>query len=274
MNKKITNNQLHSFHLVDPSPWPILTAFSAFLLTFGTAGYMHGYATSFIVKYSLALTTYIAACWWRDVLRESTFEGQHTSAVQAGLRLGMLLFITTEVMFFFAFFWAFFHSSFNADTGIGGTWPPFEVAIIGPWGLPFVNSLILVTSGAAVTAAHHFLINGNRQHTADFLALTISLAIGFLYYQSSEYRLLPFNISDSIYAACFYITTGFHGFHVFIGTCFLAVMLYRIEKEKNLTRAHHIGLESAILYWHFVDLYGYFYSLPFTGGALNKSTSL
>jgi len=166
----------------------------------------------------------------------------------------MILFITTEVMFFFAFFWAFFHSSFNAETGIGGTWPPFEIAVIGPWGLPFINSLILVTSGAAVTAAHNYLIKGDAEKTAEYLAITISLAIGFLIYQSSEYRLLPFNISDSVYAACFYITTGFHGFHVLIGTCFLAVMLFRLMYDANFTRTHHIGLESAILYWHFVDV--------------------
>jgi len=103
------NNQKHGFHLVDPSPWPLITAFSALMLTFGGVLYMHGYmGGSSLLKLGLCMIIFMMFVWWRDVIREGTFEGQHTFSVQKGLRMGMLLFIVSEVMFFFAFFWAFF----------------------------------------------------------------------------------------------------------------------------------------------------------------------
>ena len=120
---KFKNNQKHSFHLVDPSPWPLIGAFGAFMLTFGGVLYMHKYSFgSFLWKFGLAMILYVMFCWWRDIVREGTFEGQHTQSVQAGLRLGVLLFIVSELMFFVAFFWAFFHSSFNPTPAIGGVW--------------------------------------------------------------------------------------------------------------------------------------------------------
>lgn len=129
----IRNNQKHSFHLVDPSPWPLISAFSAFMLTFGAVLYMHGYnGGGFLLQFGFIMILFMMYCWWRDVVRESTFEGQHTSSVQTGIKMGMLLFIASEVMFFFAFFWAFFHSSFNPSPAIGGIWPPAFIVTLDP----------------------------------------------------------------------------------------------------------------------------------------------
>ena len=138
---KVHNNQVHGFHLVDPSPWPIISAFSALMLTFGGVMFMHGYAGgSTLLLSGFCMILFMMACWWRDVIREATFEGQHTSIVQKGLRMGMILFIVSEIMFFFAFFWGFFHSSFNPSITVGGVWPPAYLTILDAWKVPFLNT--------------------------------------------------------------------------------------------------------------------------------------
>ena len=148
----IRNNQRHGFHLVDPSPWPLIAAFSALMLTFGGVLYMHGYmGGDFLWKFGIAMILFMMYVWWRDIIREGTIEGQHTMRVQKGLRMGMLLFIVSEIMFFFAFFWAFFHSSFNPSVALGGVWPPAFMVILDPWKVPLLNTVILLTSGATVT---------------------------------------------------------------------------------------------------------------------------
>jgi len=167
-------------------------------------------------------------CWWRDIIREGTFEGQHTSIVQIGLKMGMLLFIVSEVMFFFAFFWAFFHSSFNPSPAIGGVWPPAFLTTLDPWKVPLLNTFLLLSSGASVTWAHHAIIMGSKYQASISLIITVILAIIFTGLQGFEYVTAPFTISDSVYGATFYMATGFHGFHVFVGTCFLAVCLFRL----------------------------------------------
>ena len=137
------NNQKHSFHLVDPSPWPIVGSFSALFMTFGGVCYMHGYVGGyFLFQFGFISVLYVMFCWWRDVVREATYEGQHTQSVSNGLRMGMLLFIASEVMFFFAFFWAFFHSSFNPSIAIGAVWPPASMTILDPWKVPLLNITI------------------------------------------------------------------------------------------------------------------------------------
>jgi cytochrome c oxidase subunit 3 len=140
---KLRNNNQHSFHLVDPSPWPLIAAFSALMLTFGGVLYMHGYlGGSFLRDFGLCMILLMMFCWWRDIIREGTLEGQHTYTVQVGLKMGMLLFIVSEIMFFFAFFWAFFHSSFNPMYSIGGVWPPAYITVLGAtWKLYTKNPL-------------------------------------------------------------------------------------------------------------------------------------
>jgi cytochrome c oxidase subunit 3 len=251
---KIRNNQVHGYHLVDPSPWPIIAAFGALMMTFGGVLFMHGYiGGSFLLKFGFSMIIFMMIVWWRDIIREGTYEGQHTYIVQKGLRMGMLLFIVSEVMFFFAFFWAFFHSSFNPQLVLGNVWPPLFLTILDPWAVPFLNTVILLTSGATITVAHHAIVWGSKSYAIIGLICTIALAIVFTGLQAFEYVTAPFNISDSVYGACFYMTTGFHGFHVFIGTCFLTVCLVRLYFN-HFTREHHFGFEAAAWYWHFVDV--------------------
>ena len=248
------NNQVHPFHLVDPSPWPIVSATGAFAATFGGVMFFHSYQGGiFLLNLGLFIIVFGMFVWWRDVIREGTFEGQHTKQVEIGLRMGMILFIVSEIMFFFAFFWAFFYSSVNPAPEIGAIWPPKGIACFSPWEVPFLNTLILLSSGAPVTVCHNSLITGDRKLAIYSLIVTIILAITFTGFQVFEYIHASFNISDSIYGSCFYMATGFHGFHVFIGTCFLTVCLYRIYSY-HFTRENHFGFEAAAWYWHFVDV--------------------
>jgi len=247
------NNQLHGFHIVDPSPWPFFSAFSALFTFFGGVLYMHGYAGNFILFFSLFTLIFIASFWWRDVVREATFEGQHTFVVIQGLRLGVLLFILSEIMFFFAFFWAFFHSSFNPSPFIGGVWPPVYISVLDPWRIPLLNTILLLSSGATVTWAHHSIVYGSKSNAIISLILTVILATIFTFLQGLEYVSSTFTISDSVYGSTFFMATGFHGFHVFVGTCFLIVCLVRVFYN-HFTREHHFGFEAAAWYWHFVDV--------------------
>ena len=249
-----TNFQTHGFHLVDPSPWPLIAAFSALMLTFGGVMYFHGYLNGGLISlFGFFLILYIMFTWWRDITREGTYEGQHTLKVQKGLRLGVLLFIVSEIMFFFAFFWAFFHSSLNPTFYIGGVWPPAFLVILNPWKVPLLNTIILLSSGATVTLAHHAIVAGDKKEATSALIWTVLLAIFFTALQGLEYVTAPFTISDGVYGSTFYMATGFHGFHVLIGTIFLFICLIRLNLE-HFTKEHHFGFEAAAWYWHFVDV--------------------
>ena len=220
--------QKHPFHLVDPSPWPLVASVSAFSSTFGGVMYMHGYTGGGnLLALGIFMILYSMFVWWRDVVREATFQGHHTSFVQLGLRYGMILFIVSEVMFFVAFFWAFFHSSLAPTVEIGAIWPPKGIQPLNPWEIPFLNTVILLSSGAAVTWAHHAILAGYRQQAIMGLIFTLFLAVTFTALQGLEYLEAPFTISDGIYGSTFYLATGFHGFHVFIGTVFLFICLIR-----------------------------------------------
>jgi cytochrome c oxidase subunit 3 len=244
----------HSYHLVDPSPWPLLASLGGFMLTSGLVLYMHKFIGGWqLLITGFTLILYIMYTWWRDVVREATFEDQHSITVQKGLRLGMVLFIVSEVMFFFAFFWAFFHSSIAPTYNIGGVWPPKAITTINTFTIPLTNTFLLLTSGATVTWAHHAILARAKKHTLVALIFTILLAILFTCLQGLEYINAPFNISDGVYGSCFYMATGFHGFHVFIGTVALIVSFIRIILN-HFTNKHHFGFEAAIWYWHFVDV--------------------
>ena len=244
----------HQFHLVDPSPWPLLASWGACMFTTGGVLYMHkviGGWSLFLNGFMLIL--FVMFVWWRDIVREATYEEHHTFVVQRGLRLGMILFIISEVMFFFAFFWAFFHSSLAPAHNIGGVWPPHAITAMNTYTIPLTNTFILLSSGATVTWAHHAIILNAKRHTIISLIYTLLLATLFTYFQGLEYVSAPFNISDGIYGSCFYLATGFHGFHVFVGTIALVVSFIRIVLNHS-TNTHHFGFESAIWYWHFVDV--------------------
>jgi cytochrome c oxidase subunit 3 len=253
-NSKRFFSQRHGFHLVDPSPWPLASSFSALSAAIGAVMYFHchkgGETLMFI---GLVLTFACMAIWWRDVVREGTFEGHHTIVVQEGLRNGVILFIVSEVMFFFAFFWAFFSASIAPTIEIGAIWPPKGIESFSPWEIPALNTLILLLSGATVTWCHHAIVAGKQSEAVVSLAFTIVLAIIFTGFQGFEYANATFSISDSVYGSTFFMATGFHGFHVIVGTTALAVCLVRLMSH-HFTREHHVGFEAAAWYWHFVDV--------------------
>nr|ANH09501.1 cytochrome c oxidase subunit 3 [Coeloseira compressa] len=246
--------QRHPFHLVDPSPWPFISSLAAFSCAIGGVMYMHAYLNGGVILLTgflmLVLSMFV---WWRDVIRESMLEGHHTGIVQQGLRYGILLFIISEILFFFAFFWAFFHSSLSPAIEIGSIWPPKGITVLNPWEIPFLNTLILLLSGCTVTWCHHSIIANLRLQAIWSLTFTVILAIIFTTLQGYEYSMADFRLSDGIYGSTFYMATGFHGFHVLIGTISLFVCLSRLL-QYQLTQQHHFGFESAAWYWHFVDV--------------------
>jgi len=246
--------QAHPFHLVSPSPWPIYTCIALLSLTTSGVSTMHGFHNAEYV-WMLAFITVVLSMslWFRDVISEGTYLGNHTLAVQRGLNMGVALFIVSEACFFLAIFWAFFHSALSPTVELGAQWPPMGIEAINPFELPLLNTVILISSGVTVTYAHHSLIQGNRKGALYGLVATVILALVFTALQAIEYSVSSFTISDGAYGTCFYFGTGFHGLHVIIGTAFLAVGLWR-TMAYHLTDNHHLGLEAAIFYWHFVDV--------------------
>lgn len=242
----------HDYHLVDPSPWPLLSSISAFILAVGAIAFFKDWSWSWVMYLGFALVGYCMFAWWRDVIKESK-AGDHTPVVQLHLRYGMILFIASEVMFFVAWFWAFFDAAFYPKAATGGVWPPVGIETLDPWHLPLINTLILLLSGTTVTAAHHYLIEGKQDLTVKWLVATVALGLLFTGFQVYEYMHATFAFSGQIYGATFYMATGFHGFHVAVGTLFLAVCLVRAARG-SFKADHHFGFEAAAWYWHFVDV--------------------
>jgi cytochrome c oxidase subunit III len=249
----------HDYHLVNPSPWPVIGAVSAFITAVGAVTWMHG-GTSIGLLVGFALVLYTMFMWWRDVIKEA-HAGDHTPVVSLHLRYGMLMFIASEVMFFVAWFWAFFDASlFTGEAKMaariaftGGIWPPQGTTVFDPFHLPLVNTLILLTSGTTVTWAHHALLNNDRKGLINGLILTVILGALFTCVQAWEYAHAMFPFTGGIYGSTFFMATGFHGFHVLIGTIFLIVCLFRALKGE-FTPKQHFGFEAAAWYWHFVDV--------------------
>jgi cytochrome c oxidase subunit 3 len=289
----------HDYHLVDPSPWPIVASIGALVTAVGLVIWMRsmgeGAAGLFGVKgpwvfaVGVAWLMGTAFMWWRDVIIEA-HKGDHTPVVQLHLRYGMILFIASEVMFFLAWFWAYFDASLfpgdvrtldnvseavgmvQRNTLLGGQWPPVPVegteatlpstgAPIGgyfkgtfdPWGIPLVNTLILLSSGCTVTWAHHSLLKNDRRGLVIGLVLTVILGMIFTALQAYEYHHAAFSYGGHIYGSTFFMATGFHGAHVIIGTIFLLVCLLRAIAG-HFTPQQHFGFEAAAWYWHFVDV--------------------
>jgi heme/copper-type cytochrome/quinol oxidase subunit 3 len=216
--------------------------------------YMHGYFFGFQIQAFGILSGLVCMfLWWRDITREGTLEGRHTNIVQLGLRYGMILFIVSEIMFFFAFFWAFFAASISPTVEIGNIWPPKGIDAFNPFEVPLVNTLILLCSGATITYSHHAITAGNKIEAIFGLVLTVVLAIIFTGLQGFEYVSANFSITDGIFGSTFFMATGFHGFHVLIGTIFLCVCLVRMSLD-HFTMEHHFGFEAAAFYWHFVHI--------------------
>nr|YP_009564015.1 cytochrome c oxidase subunit III [Ibacus alticrenatus]QAX91365.1 cytochrome c oxidase subunit 3 [Ibacus alticrenatus] len=245
-------NGFHAFHLVNASPWPLTGSISAMLLTTGLVKWFHEFNMN-LLTIGIMTTLLTMIQWWRDITRESTFQGLHTTIVSKGLRWGMILFILSEVLFFFSFFWTFFHSSLSPTIEIGIMWPPSGIQSFNPFLIPLLNTTILLSSGATVTWTHHSIMESNHYQAFQSLLITILLGLYFTTLQGLEYFEAPFTITDSVYGSIVFVATGFHGLHVIIGTLFLAVCLYRLHMC-HFSANHHFGFEAAAWYWHFVDV--------------------
>nr|UEK25851.1 cytochrome c oxidase subunit III [Pachygrapsus fakaravensis] len=247
-----SSHGFHPYHLVDMSPWPLTGSISAMMLTTGLVKWFHQYNMTLLLLGVIA-TVLTMIQWWRDVTREGTYQGLHTVTVMKGLRWGMILFIVSEVLFFFSFFWAFFHSSLSPTVEIGMAWPPKGIQPFNPFQIPLLNTTILLSSGASVTWAHHSIMESNYTQSIQSLGITIVLGVYFTLLQAFEYIEAPFTIADSVFGSTFFVATGFHGLHVIIGTSFLAVCFIRLYKC-HFSSNHHLGFEAAAWYWHFVDV--------------------
>ena len=278
--KKEPRKYRHPFHIVSMSPWPFLTSMNIFTLLVGFVMYMHAYRHGGALAIFGFLGVLVSLYgWWSDIIFEATYQAAHTFRVQRGLRYGFILFIASEIMFFFGFFFAFFYLSLSPSVHIGAVWPPLGIQVLDPWGIPLLNTIILLLSGVFATAAHHiFKFMGLSEkapisvilHPAEFqkkllkyhhyysysfstLLITIFLGVLFTLFQVYEYLVAPFSMSDGIYGSLFYMTTGFHGLHVIIGTIFLIVVFFR-HKYDHFFGRHFFAVEAAVWYWHFVDI--------------------
>lgn len=248
------SSRRHLFHIVDPSPWPIISAFSSFFLLSGLAFYMHRIMLGgYFFFFSFIILLMVVFFWFLDIIQEATYAGHHSLAVRMGLRYGFLIFIVSEIMLFFGFFWAFFHSSFCPSILLGAQWPPVGIVIIPVLDFPLFNTALLIISGLSVTWAHRGIAMGSFRESIDSFLVTIFLGFLFVILQMFEYYEAFFNLSDSVYASTFYMLTGLHGMHVIIGASFIAICFIRLLQRHFIT-SHYLGFIFAVWYWHFVDV--------------------
>ena len=270
----MTTHSHHPFHLVDISPWPLTASIGALTITSGLSYWFH-YNSIGILILGLFIILVSSYQWWRDIAREGTLQGLHNNKVITNLRWGIILFIVSEVFFFLSFFWAFFHARLAPSVEIGTQWPPAGITPFNPFQVPLLNTAILLASGVTITWSHHALINGNHSQSIQALFITIVLGVYFTALQAYEYLEAPFTIAEAVYGSTFFVATGFHGLHVIIGSTFLIVCLFRMNKF-HFSATHHFGFEAAAWYWHFVDVVWLFLyvSIYWWGGYLISITSI
>lgn len=251
MNKsKIIYN--HPYHLVTPRPWPLLTSITLINILIGAIKWFYE-SNFFLFIWRISLLILNIYQWWRDIIRERTYQGFHTIKVISLIRIGIILFITSEVFFFISFFWAFFHIILSPSIEIGRIWPPIIISPFNPFNIPLLNTIVLLRSGISITWSHYRILNNKFLERLLSLYITISLGIYFSFLQWLEYKEASFTISDSIYGSTFYIITGFHGIHVIIGTIFILIETMRLNNN-HFSSNHHLGFEIRSWYWHFVDV--------------------
>jgi len=282
----------HDYHLVNPSPWPFVGSLAATIMMIGAVVWMKGLVpvdekdglslaelflgdgSPWLCLGGLGGVLLTMFGWWKNVIDEAN-AGDHTPIVNLHLRYGMIMFIASEVMFFVAWFWIFFEmvlfqehrtltpaiGNFEGVAEAWKQWPPKGIELVPAFHLPLVNTLTLLLSGTTVTWAHHALQQGDRKGAKLALGLTIVLGILFTAIQVYEYQhILHENLfyseeaaNSGLYGSSFFMATGFHGFHVLIGTIFLAVCFIRLLNGA-FTPKQHFGFEAAAWYWHFVDV--------------------
>nr|UOX27624.1 cytochrome c oxidase subunit 3 [Nippolachnus piri] len=249
------------FFILNLSPWPILMAMNTFNFLMSNIMLMN-FKFNMIFMSNLSFMILISIMWWRDVIRESTFQGKHNFYIMNLIKLSMIIFIMSEMMLFISFFWNFLHNSLAPSIELGMNWPPKNIIFFNPLLIPLLNTIILLTSSFTVTLTHFYLLNNNKKKTIMFMYLTIMLSLYFLILQIIEYKQALFTFSDSIFGASFYMATGFHGMHVMIGMIFLLMNLVRLI-NMHLSFIHHISFELAAWYWHFIDIIWLFLYMTF-----------
>lgn len=242
----------HPYHSVSPSPHPLLAALAAWSFCLSLV-YWFLSSSPISVLASLRFLILVCFCWWGSVIHEATYLGQHTLSVQARLRIGIVLFIISEIFFFFAFFWAYLHCSLSPNIELGSSWPPPGIAPLSPLTVPLLNTIVLLSSGCTLTWSHSELLRGSLYGCVPALGTTIFLGVFFTILQVLEYAWCPFTMSDSSFGSCFFLATGFHGLHVFIGSIFLTIALLR-TLSFHFTSSRHLGFLFSVWYWHFVDV--------------------
>lgn len=240
------------FIAVQTSFWPLLVSFILFSVIGNTVLWVNLKVSLFSVLFPLLVLVLMAFMWWKDVMRERLI-GYHTHKLEVSLRIGMLLFILSEVFFFVSFFWAFYDASLSPTIEIGLSWPPKGIMPLSVYSVPLLNTVILLTRGITVTWAHHSIMNNFFNKSVVSLAATVGLGAYFMLMQYVEYREARFAIADGVYGSTFFMATGFHGFHVTVGALFLSYVLVALLRGQILYN-HHFAFEAAAWYWHFVDV--------------------
>ena len=278
-----------NYYVPAQSKWPIVATIGLLVTVFGMGSWFNDLSAGrdssngpLVLFVGALILAWMLFGWFGNVVQESR-SGLYSAQMDRSFRWGMSWFIFSEVMFFAAFFGALFYIRTFAGPWLGGEgdkgvsnmlWQGFEYSwpmlnnpdsklfvpptgVIDPWHLPLVNTILLVTSSVTITFAHHALKKGHRGALKAWLALTILLALAFLFFQAEEYveayNELGLTLGSGIYGATFFMLTGFHGAHVTMGTLILIVMLVRIIRG-NFSAEQHFGFEAAAWYWHFVDV--------------------
>lgn len=249
------------YFILNISPWPILIALNTFNLIISNIIILN-FKFNLIRIINLTLIIIIAILWWRDIIRERTFQGNHNFHIINLIKLRIILFIISEIFLFISFFWNFLHNSLSPSIEIGLNWPPKNINFFNPLLIPLLNTVILLTSRFTITLTHFYILNNFKNKSIKFINLTIILSIYFLLLQALEYKQANFTFSDSVFGSSFYIATGFHGLHVIIGTIFLIINLIRIIYI-HFSHIHHIRFELAAWYWHFIDIIWLFLYITF-----------
>nr|UVJ66752.1 cytochrome c oxidase subunit III [Anadara cornea] len=237
---------------MNSSPWPLLTGFGVFCIGESLVGFFHGWSSWVYCFMMLSVLMVMISLWWRDVIREGTFLGEHTQVERKALWVGFILFVCTEIMFFVSLFWAFFHSALAPAVELGCVYPPVGIMPVSIIGSPLVMTGLLVGSGILANWSLH-AVKSDEDNAIEVMLLCLTMSVLFSYYQAMEYYEASFTIRDSVYGSVFFLITGFHGIHVTGGTIFLIVQVFRMFKG-HFSTGHHLGLDMAVLYWHFVDV--------------------